>query len=101
MLQSKRQGNIKFLGDAKRQQIRNEIAKLSDIISHNNSIIAMMKDRRDVKARYDKINAELNRREVNEFATLDADGKRVDGFKLPPNLYTDNFIYKTLVSISK
>jgi hypothetical protein len=98
MLQSKRQGNIKFLGDAKRQQIRNEIAKLSDIISHNNSIIAMMKDRRDVKARYDKINAELNRREVNEFATLDADGKRVDGFKLPPNLYTDNFIYKTLVT---
>ncbi len=98
MLKSKRQGNVKFLGDARRKQIRDEIAKLTDIISHNNSITTLVKDRRDVKGRYDKITAELNRREINEYATFDADGKRVDGFKLPPNLYTDSIIYKALVT---
>ena len=98
ILKSKKQGNEKFLGDTKRKQIRDEINKLTDIISHNNSIITLIKDKQDVTSRYDKIKTELNRREVNEFATLDADGKRVDGFKLPPNFYTDSVIYKGLVT---
>ncbi len=49
---------------------------------------SLRNDRRFKNQRYQKIRAELNRREVNEFATFDADGKRIDGFQLPPNLYS-------------
>ena len=98
LLETKRAGNEKFLGTEGRRRISNEIAKLDDIIRFNNGVESLKKDKIFKYKRYEMIRAELNRREVNEFATFDADGKRVDGFKTPPNLYTDSFIYKALVT---
>ena len=98
LLETKRAGNEKFLGTEGRRRISNEIAKLDDIIRFNNGVESLKKDKIFKHKRYEMIRAELNRREVNEFATFDADGKSVDGFKTPPNLYTDSFIYKALVT---
>jgi len=98
LLETKREGNERFLGTRGRQQLQNEIAKIDDILRFNSGVQSLRNDRQFAQQRYEKIRAELNRREVNEFATFDADGKRVDPFKLPPNLYTDSFIYKALVT---
>ena len=98
LLETKREGNERFLGTTGRKRIQDEIAKLDDIIRFNNGVESLRNDRRFVNRRYEKIRAELNRREVNEFATFDAEGKRIDPFKLPPNFYTDSPIFKALVT---
>jgi len=98
LLETKREGNERFLGTTGRRRIQDEIAKLDDIIRFNNGVESLRNDRRFVHRRYEKIRAELNRREVNEFATFDAEGKRIDPFKLPPNFYTDSPIFKALVT---
>ena len=98
LLQTKRQGNVKFLGDQGRKLLRQRIDGLNEIIKHNNKILAVQGDIRAKAKDYENVTAELNRREVNEFATFDAEGKRVDGFRLPANIYTDSFIYKALVT---
>ena len=101
LLETKRAGNEKFLGQEGRKRLSDEIKKLDEIITFNNGVESLRNDRRFKNQRYQKIRTELNRREVNEFATFDADGKRIDGFQLPPNLYTDSPLFKVLVTPMK
>ena len=70
LLQTKRQGNVKFLGDQGRKSLRQRIDGLNEIIKHNNKILAVQGDIRAKAKDYENVTAELNRREVNEFATL-------------------------------
>ena len=98
LLRTKGEGNRKFMGNKVRKFVRDQITKLQDIVSHNNKIMTLRTDLIRKARDYENVTQELNRREVNEFATFDAEGKRVDGFQLPKNLYTDNIIYKALVT---
>ena len=98
LLETKRAGNERFLGRDGRKRLSDQIKQLDEIIRFNNGVESLKNDRRFKHKRYEKIRVELNRREVNEFATFDADGKRIDGFETPPNLYTDSFVYKALVT---
>lgn len=83
------------------KEIEAENIKLNREIGHNNNLQSVVKQEQEMIDEIGKVNTELTIRRSEDEAMLDADGVPIDKFKLQPNWYTDNFVYKALVTPMK
>jgi len=83
------------------KEIQAENIKLNKEIGHNNNLQSVVKQEQEMIDEIGKVNTELTIRRSEDEAMLDADGVPIDKFKLQPNWYTDNFVYKALVTPMK
>ena len=97
-LQDKSKGTKELISDEQVRKIINENKLLDKRVRHNNAIETMRKQEKDMLTEINQVDKELSVRRTEDEALLDADGVPIDKYKLEPNWYTNNFVYKALVT---
>jgi len=98
---NKKQGAGEIISEERVKQLLLENKKYEETISINNNLNTVIKQEQKMIDQISEVNTELVRRRAEDEALLDADGVPVDKYKLQPNWYTDNFVYKALVTPMK
>ena len=100
-LLNKRKGTKAIISEEKVRQITEENKRLDKQIGINNNLNTVLKQEQQMINKISEVNTELVTRRAEDEAILDADGVPIDKYKLQPNWYTDNFVYKALVTPMK
>ena len=100
-LRKKYEGTDDLISQERVNEIRNENAKLEKDLGKVSAVSTMRKQEVRLLKEIKEIDTELSIRRTEDEALLDADGVPVDKYKLEPNWYTNNFVYKALVTPMK
>ena len=100
-LRQKKEGSQDIISEKELNALKKEEAELLEQIRHNEAIKAMKKQEREMVSEIETVNQELSYRRTEDEALLDAEGVPVDKYKLEPNWYTNNFVYKAIVTPMK
>lgn len=97
-LETRRKGNEKFIGELGLEKLRKQKKNLELQISKSNLLRANEDQLIENNRTLTEITDELSRRRVEELSDLTGGYSLKDPFKFPDNWYTDNFVYKALVT---
>ena len=100
-LLNKQKGTKDIISEDKVKELQAENKILNEQIRANNNLDTVIKQESAMQDEIAKVNQELTIRRTEDEALLDADGVPIDKYKLQPNWYTDNFVYKALVTPMK